>query len=196
LILRQVQSEANQTYVGKTLETIAAERGTDALNVMIDISLEEDLEAHFLSADMGHNDDKLVGDLLNHPNVMIGASDGGAHILSFATYGDTGYLLGHFVRDTAYLGLEAAVKKITSDPATLWGLGNRGMLREGFIADVTVFDEATIDRGVEHFVQDVPGDGYRYVRDAHGVETVVIGGAVAYDTVNGYHDAHRGQIIG
>jgi len=45
-------------------------------------------------------------------------------------------------------------------------------------------------------VQDVPGDGFRYVRDAHGVNTVVIGGAVAYDTATGYHDAHRGQIIG
>lgn len=196
LVLRQVQSEANQELVGKTLKEIAEIRHSDALNVMIDISLEESLEAHFLSADMGHNDDQLVGELLQHPNVMVGASDGGAHILSFATYGDTGYLLGHFVRDTAYLGLEAAVKKITADPANLWGLGNRGLLREGFVADVTVFDEASIDRGVEHFVQDVPGDGFRYVRDAHGVNTVIIGGAVAYDHANGYHDAHRGQIIG
>ena len=196
LVLRQVQSEANQALVGKTLKEIAEIRHSDALNVMIDISLEESLQAHFLSADMGHNDDQLVGELLQHPNVMIGASDGGAHILSFATYGDTGYLLVHFVRDTAYFGLEAAVKKITSDPANLWGLGNRGLLREGFVADVTVFDEVTIDRGVEHFVQDVPGDGFRYVRDAHGVNTVVIGGAVAYDNATGYHDAHRGQIIG
>ena len=92
--------------------------------------------------------------------------------------------------------LEAAVKKITADPANLWGLGNRGMLREGFIADITIFDEAIVDRGVEYFVQDVPGDGYRYVRDAHGIHSVVIGGALAYDKVNGYHEAHRGQIIG
>jgi N-acyl-D-aspartate/D-glutamate deacylase len=145
---------------------------------------------------MGHNDDALVARLLKHPNVMIGASDGGAHILSFATYGDTGYLLGHFVRDTAHLGLEAAVKKITADPANLWGMGNRGMLREGFIADITVFDESVVDRGAEYFVQDVPGDGYRYVRDAHGIHSVVIGGALAYDKANGYYEAHRGQVIG
>ena len=196
LVLRQVVSEANQCLVGKTLQEIAELRGSDALNVMIDLSLEESLDAHFLSGDMGHNEDDLVAPLLKHPNVMVGASDGGAHILSFATYGDTGYLLGHFVRDTAHLGLEAAVKKITADPASLWGLGNRGMLREGFIADITVFDEAVVDRGVEYFVQDVPGDGYRYVRDAHGIHSVVIGGALAYDKVNGYHEAHRGQIIG
>lgn len=196
LVLRQVVSDANQCLVGKTLQEIAELRGSDALNVMIDLSLEESLDAHFLSGDMGHNEDDLVAPLLKHPNVMVGASDGGAHILSFATYGDTGYLLGHFVRDTAHLGLEAAVKKITADPASLWGLGNRGMLREGFIADITVFDEAVVDRGVEYFVQDVPGDGYRYVRDAHGIHSVVIGGALAYDKVNGYREAHRGQIIG
>ena len=196
LVLRQVVSDANQCLVGKTLQEIAELRGSDALNVMIDLSLEESLDAHFLSGDMGHNDDDLVAPLLKHPNVMVGASDGGAHILSFATYGDTGYLLGHFVRDTAHLGLEAAVKKITADPASLWGLGNRGMLREGFIADITVFDETVVDRGVEYFVQDVPGDGYRYVRDAHGIHSVVIGGALAYDKVNGYREAHRGQIIG
>lgn len=196
LVLRQVVSDANQCLVGKTLQEIAELRGSDALNVMIDLSLEESLDAHFLSGDMGHNEDDLVAPLLKHPNVMVGASDGGAHILSFATYGDTGYLLGHFVRDTAHLGLEAAVKKITADPASLWGLGNRGMLREGFIADITVFDETVVDRGVEYFVQDVPGDGYRYVRDAHGIHSVVIGGALAYDKVNGYHEAHRGQIIG
>ncbi len=196
LVLRQVVSEANQELVGKTLKEIAALRQSDALNVMIDLSLEESLEAHFLSADMGHNDDALVAPLLKHPNVMIGASDGGAHILSFATYGDTGYLLGHFVRDTAHLDLEAAVKKITADPANLWGMGNRGMLREGFIADITVFDESVVDRGAEYFVQDVPGDGYRYVRDAHGIHSVVIGGALAYDKANGYYEAHRGQVIG
>lgn len=196
LILRQVQTPENQSLVGKSLCEIGEMRGCDALNAMIDLSLEESLEAHFLSAGMGHNDDQLVGNLLNHPNVMVGASDGGAHILSFATYGDTGYLLGHFVRDQATMSLESAVKKITSDPANLWGLGNRGMLREGFVADITLFDEAYIDRGSEHFVQDVPGEGSRYVRDAHGVHTVVIGGAVAFDSANGYRDAHRGQIIG
>ena len=60
------------------------------------------------------------------------------------------------------------------------------------MADVTVFDETRIDRGVEHFVQDVPGDGFRYVRDAHGVNTVIIGGAVAYDSASGYQ-THTGD---
>jgi N-acyl-D-aspartate/D-glutamate deacylase len=195
LVLRQVQSEANQPLVGKRLAEIAAIRNTSALDVMIDLSLEEDLDAHFLAGDMGHNDVERVGALLKHPNVHIGASDGGAHIMSFSTYGDTGYLFSQYVRQTGTLGLEAAVKKITQDPAEIWGLKDRGVLKAGFAADVTIFDAETIDRGDEYYVQDVPGEGSRYVRDAVGVETVLIAGQVAYSQANGYSDATRGQIL-
>ena len=196
LILRQVKTEANQQYVGKTLTQIAESRGTDALNVMIDLSLEEDLDAHFLAADMGHNNDAKVGSLLTHPNVMIGASDGGAHILSFSTYGDTGYLFSRFVRETPTMSLEAAVKKVTADPAEIWGIQDRGLLKPGYAADITIFDAKTIDRGEEYYVQDVPGDGYRSVRDSIGVNTVVIGGDIAYTHAEGYTDAANGEIIG
>jgi N-acyl-D-aspartate/D-glutamate deacylase len=196
LILRQVQTDANQIYVGKTLAEIAEMRGTDPLNVMIDLSLEESLDAHFLSSDMGHNDDELVASFLTHPNVMIGASDGGAHILSFSTYGDTGYLFSRFVRQCNALGLEQAVKKITSDTASLWGMHNRGFVKSGFAADITIFDDENIGRGPEYYVQDVPGDGYRYVRDAIGVDTVIIGGAVAYNSKSGYTDSRKGRVIG
>ena len=196
LVLRQVQTDANQIYVGKTLAEIAEMRDSDPLNVMIDLSLEESLDAHFLSSDMGHNDDELVASFLTHPNVMIGASDGGAHILSFSTYGDTGYLFSRFVRQCNALGLEQAVKKITSDTASLWGMHNRGFVKRGFAADITIFDDENIGRGPEYYVQDVPGDGYRYVRDAIGVDTVIIGGAVAYNSSTGYTDARKGQVIG
>jgi len=196
LVLRQVKTEANQQFVGKTLSEIADLRGTDALNVMIDLSLEEELDAHFLAADMGHNNDDKVGSLLQHPNVMIGASDGGAHILSFSTYGDTGYLLGRFVRDNEALSIEHAIKKITADTADIWAIPERGLLKPGYIADVTIFDPQTIDRGPEYYVQDVPGDGHRYVRDSVGVETVIINGAVAFSREQGYTGEHRGEIIG
>ena len=161
---------------------------------MMDLSIEEGLEAHFLSAGMGHNDDEKVGGLLNHPRVHIGASDGGAHILSFSTYGDTGYLFSHFVRDLNLMTVESAVKKITSDTAAIWGIPERGMLKEGMIADIAVFDPATIARGEEKFVNDVPGDGHRYVRDSHGVDTVIVGGGIAWSEAKGYQDA-RGEVL-
>ena len=189
LIFRHANTEANQKYIGQTLEEIAKARGTTPVEAMIDLSLEEELDAHFLSSGMGHNDDKVVGGLLNHPRVHIGASDGGAHILSFSTYGDTGYLFSHFVRDLDAMSLESAVKKITSDTAAIWGIPQRGLLQEGYVADIAVFDAATIERGEEKFVNDVPGDGYRYVRDSHGVDTVIVGGGIAWTAKDGYKDA-------
>lgn len=195
LVLRQVSTDGNQALVGKTLRAIAEERNTDLVDTMIDLSLEEDLQAHFLLADMGHNDDAKVGELLGDKHVHVGASDGGAHILSFATYGDTSYLLGNFVRDQRLLGLEEAIKKITSDTAHIWGMPDRGLLQPGYVADITVFDAATIDRGPEYYVQDVPGDGSRYVRDAIGVDTVVIGGEIAYRHGTGYTDSRQGKVL-
>ena len=194
LVLRQVKTDANQKYVGKTLGEIAGDRGVTPVEAMIDISVEEDLDAHFLAASMGHNDDGRVARLLNHPRVHIGASDGGAHILSFSTYGDTGYLLARFVRDLKTVRMEDAIKKVTSDTASIWGIPERGLLQKGYIADITVFDPEKIDRGVEKFVQDVPGDGSRYVRDSHGVDTVIVGGGIAWSARDGYQDA-RGEIL-
>jgi len=195
LILRQVKHAKNQDLVGKTLTQIAELKDSTPLDVMIDLSLEEDLQAHFLSANLGHNDVEKVGELLAHPNVMIGASDGGAHILSFATFGDTGHLLGQFVRKAGLLTLEQAIRKITFETAAIWGIEERGLLQKNYVADITIFDKETIDRGPEYFVQDVPGDGYRYVRDAIGIDTVIIGGEISYQKASGYTDAQCGVVL-
>jgi len=195
LVVRQVQTEANQGLVGMKLSDIAAQRNTSVIDTMIDLSIEEDLQAHFLLSGMGHNDNKKIGELMADPVVHIGASDGGAHILSFATYGDTGYLFSNFVREQGALSLESAVKKITYDTANIWGLSERGLLQEGYIADITIFDPETIARDVERYVQDVPGGGSRYVRSAIGVDTVIVGGEIAYSAEHGYTTAKRGQVL-
>ncbi len=99
------------------------------------------------------------------------------------------------MREEGALSLEAAVKKITLDTANIWGLADRGLLQPGYVADVTVFDAQALDRGAEHYVQDVPGDGSRYVRDAVGVDTVIVGGEIAYARKGGYTASRKGQIL-
>lgn len=194
LKLRFANTEANQKYVGKTLAEIGAMRGVNALEAMIDLSIEEELDAHFMAAGMGHNSDERVSAMLKHPRVHIGASDGGAHILSFSTYGDTGYLFSHFVRDLNAMSIEEAVKKVTSDTAGIWGIPDRGLLQKGYVADIVVFDPQTIARGEEIYVQDVPGNGKRYVREAHGVDTVLVGGGIAWTAADGYKET-RGEVL-
>lgn len=178
---------------GRTLAEAAAERGEAPALALINLSLENGLDVAFLSANMGHDSSERVGRLLADPLVHVGASDGGAHLASFATYGDTGYLFSEFVRKTGHLTLEGAVKKITSDTAEIWGLKNRGRLTPGWAADVVVFDADTLARGEERPVFDMPGEGMRYVRDALGVEAVLVNGQVAYAD-GAYTDARAGVI--
>lgn len=171
---------APAALVGRTLSDIARERGQVPARALIDLSLENGLDVAFLSAARGHQSSERIGPMLAHPLVHVGASDGGAHLASFATYGDTGYLFSEFVRKAHALSLEAAVKKITADTADIWGLKDRGRLVPGLAADVVVFDPERIDRGEERPVFDMPGDGMRYTRDARGVDTVLVNGEVAY----------------
>ena len=93
------------------------------------------------------------------------------------------------------MSLEDAVKKVTSDTAAIWGIPERGLLRPGYVADIAVFDENAIGRGDEYYVADVPGDGSRYVRDSIGVDTVIVGGSVAWSAADGYASDGRGAIL-
>jgi N-acyl-D-aspartate/D-glutamate deacylase len=190
----RIRDSRDQKLIGRSLGELAEERGTTPAALMIDLSIEEDLNVHFLSANMGHEDPSRVGPLLANDLVHVGASDAGAHIQSFATYGDTGYLLSTFVRDGGHLSLEQAIRKITSDPATIWGLPDRGLLRPGMAADVTVFDPDTIARGSEVPVNDMPESGMRYVRDASGIHTVIVNGELAWSASDGYADSRAGVI--
>lgn len=189
-----VRESRDPSLVGKTLGEIAEARGSTPATVMMDLSVEQNFGIHFLSASMGHEDPSRVGPALANDLVHIGASDAGAHIQSFATYGDTGYLFSQFVRDGGYLSLEKAVRKITAETAQIWGLPNRGLLQAGMAADVVVFDPDQIGRGDELPARDMPESGMRYVRDASGIHSVVVNGAVAWTADAGYASARSGVI--
>jgi N-acyl-D-aspartate/D-glutamate deacylase len=185
--------EAPDHLVGRTLGDIASERGEVPARALINLSLENDLDIAFLAANGGHDSTERIGPMLANPLVHIGASDGGAHINSFSTYGDTGYLFSEFVRNSGALTLEQAVRKITLDTAEIWGLKDRGVLKPGFAADVVIFDPMIIDRGDERPVFDMPGGGMRYVRDSVGVDTVLVNGQIAWAKV-AYTEATTGRI--
>lgn len=190
----RVRDSRDAGLIGRTLGEIAAERGSTPAGVMIDLSLEENLGVHFLAASMGHEDPNRIGPILANEHVHVGASDGGAHIQSFATYGDTAYLFSEFVRRGRHLTLEHAVRKITGDTAQIWGLADRGLLRAGLAADVVVFDPDTIARGDELPTRDMPGNGMRYVRSSRGVETVIVNGEIAWSAAGGYSEARPGIV--
>ncbi|MFN8024716.1 MAG: amidohydrolase family protein [Acidimicrobiales bacterium] len=195
-VVRDVVHERNNDLIGRTIDDIARDRGTSPGQTVVDLALEEDLGTWFIRANIGHNNSPVVGDLLAHPNIHVGASDGGAHVGSFSTFGDTGYLFSEFVRGTKSLSLEAAVKKITLDPAQIWKLQGRGLLAAGNAADVVVFDADRIGRGPEIASDDFPGDGIRWIRRQEGIDTVVVNGEITWTAADGYApDARAGQIV-
>lgn len=194
-VVRDVVHDRNRDLVGRTIGDIADERGCTPGDAVVDLALEEDLGTWFIRASIGHDNSQVIGELLADPLVHVGASDGGAHVGSFSTFGDTGYLFSEFVRGTKSLSLEAAVKKITLDPATIWGLDGRGLLASGNAADVVVFDADRIGRGPEIASDDFPGDGIRWIRRQEGVETVVVNGEITWSADDGYvPDARAGQV--
>lgn len=192
LILRGGDA-APAELTGKTLSEIAKARGEVPALALINLSLEHGLDVAFLSASQGHQSTDRIGPMLANPLVHIGASDGGAHISSFSTYGDTGYLFSEFVRKGGHMSLEQAVAKITGETADIWGLKDRGRLQPGLAADIVVFDPDTIDRDEERPIFDMPGDGMRYVRAARGIDTVLVNGQVAYAD-GAYTDARSGVV--
>jgi N-acyl-D-aspartate/D-glutamate deacylase len=195
IIVNRVGLPKHEALIGTTLGELARQRGTTPVEAMMDLASEDDFGTSFTMEGGGHNNSEVIGKFLAHPLVEIGAADGGAHVHRFATYGDTGLLFSHFVRERNDLSLELAVHKVTQDVARAWRLKNRGVLKPGYFADVVVFDPATIARGPEIAVEDLPAPGYRYIREALGVEKVFVNGNLTYSAADGYTDSHTGKIV-
>jgi N-acyl-D-amino-acid deacylase len=184
----------NKALEGRKVAEIAAERGVDLGDAMLDLACAEGLETEFSLKNFLHVDTDGVTAILRHPLVHIGASDAGAHISQFCGAGDTSYLLARWVRDLGAFTLERAIHRLTGELAEAFGIRGRGRLEPGQAADIVVFDPATIDRGREDFVSDVPGKANRYVRHATGVDTVVVNGAVVWEG-GAYTDSRAGEIV-
>src|SRR5438034_1293123 len=116
--------------------------------------------------------------LLMHPATMIGLSDAGAHASQLCDACAPTELLGTWVRERGVLSLEEAVRRLTTQPAEVFGIADRGRLAPGLAADVTVFDPATVGCSPLRRVRDFPASADRLVSDARGIRAVVVNGVV------------------
>ncbi len=129
-------------WEGRTLGDVIAERGEDPVDVLCDLLLAENLRVNQVTPGPWT---QTLPDFIAHPAGMIGTdSTFVADRPSPRTYGSFPRVLGQFVRDDAIVGLEEAVRCMTSAPAARLGLGDRGVLRDGYVADLVVFDPATV----------------------------------------------------
>ncbi|MGZ5239764.1 MAG: amidohydrolase family protein, partial [Caldimonas sp.] len=123
-----------------------------------------------------NSDEDAVGRMLNDPYSIVSLSDAGAHLTFFNDAGFGLHLLGHWSRELGAMRLEEAVRRLTSHPAGVFGFEGRGLVREGFAADLLLFDPATVGRGPKRRVHDLPGGAARLTTDALGVHGVWVNG--------------------
>ena len=165
----------------RTVADIAKEQARDPLDVMLDLALAEDLQTVF-TAQLLNSDADAVGRMLNHPHSIISLSDAGAHLTFFNDAGFGLHLLGHWVRDLKVMSLAEAVRRLTSQPASIFGMTDRGTIKEGMAADLMLFDPTTVGRGPKRRVFDLPGGAARLTTDAVGVHGVWVNGQLVADS--------------
>jgi N-acyl-D-aspartate/D-glutamate deacylase len=172
------ESERHPELVGRKVEELAAERDCTPLDVMLDLSLEEDLETRFSSV-LANNDPDAIAELLPEDTVLLGLADSGAHVSQLCDACFSTDLLGNWVRDKNVMPLEHAIHKLSGEPAAVFGLADRGTIEPGKAADVVVFDYERIAPGPLRRIRDFPADGERLVADQpEGVRHVVVNGIV------------------
>jgi N-acyl-D-aspartate/D-glutamate deacylase len=153
----------------------AQKAGTHPLDWMLDFSLGENLDTQF-TAVLLNTDEKAVGRLIADPDNHIALSDAGAHLTFFCDAGYGLHLLGHWSRERGVIPIEEAVRRLTSQPAQLFGIADRGRITPGAAADLMLFDPATVGRGPKRRASDLPSGASRLVTDAIGIEGVWING--------------------
>lgn len=159
----------------KDLATLGREQGKDPVDCFFDLAIADDLNMQFLY-EFGH----VNKDMITHPHTLVGLSDGGAHADMRCEAGYSTYMLGTVVRDKQMLPLEEAIRRLTSVPAQVFGVPLRGTVVAGMIADLVVFDPATVNCGKQEAVRDFPGGGLRYIEKSAGIAQTIVNGTVLF----------------
>ena len=161
----------------RTVSEVAAERGVHPIDLALDLALATKLEARFRMAVFNHDEDEVV-ELLRERGTVLGLSDAGAHASQLCDACFATHLLGRWVREKQAIALPEAVRMLTSRPAEVFGIDDRGRLAPGLAADIVVFDPAKVGAGPLRRVYDLPAGADRLVADAAGIEAVIVNGTL------------------
>ncbi len=177
-VIGDTYSAANEGLKGRTVAEVAAERGAEPFDTLLEIVLSDDLRTILwpIAPDGDAASWELRRQVWNDPRAMLGGSDAGAHLDRMCGAPYTTRFIGDMIRGRKLVPLERAVQMITDAPAQLFGLRERGRIAEGFHADIVVFDADTI--GAEHatLVHDLPGGSARLTAGSHGIVRVLVNG--------------------
>jgi N-acyl-D-aspartate/D-glutamate deacylase len=169
------ETTVHRDLTGVKLDRLAAERGTTPFDVMLDLALAEDLSTRFRVV-MDNDGDDEIGDLLADRRTLLGLSDAGAHASQLCDACYSTHLLGHWVRERKAIPLESAVWRLTGQPHEAFRIRDRGLVREGFFADLVAFDPDRVGTTPVRRVHDQPGGADRLLVQSTGVEHMWVNG--------------------
>ena len=164
---------------------IARDRGQDVMEVMYDLLVDNDGKELFYQPLGGYQGFSLESQkkLLEHPNVLFGLSDGGAHCGVIADAGMPTFIMTHWGRDRTrgdLMSLEFIVESLTSKTAKAFGMYDRGEIAEGKIADINIIDFDALQLHRPEAVFDLPAGGRRLVQRADGYDMTIKAGEVIF----------------
>jgi N-acyl-D-aspartate/D-glutamate deacylase len=180
----------NKHLEGRNVAELAAAEGADPLDWFLDFGIAEEFATRFYAAIVNYDDDQVERLLLDpggHPSL----SDAGAHLEMLCDAGFGLHMLGHWVRERGTFTVEEALRKVTSVPATIYGIEGRGEIAPGKFADLFLFDPETVARGPKHVVHDLPSGAGRINTDGLGVHGVWVNGQRVVDTDGIIESANR-----
>ena len=179
----EVRHDRNFQYEGLNIAELAEITGKHPMDAMLDLALDEDLRTEFTTDPTTGTDPTAVSEILNHPYTHPCVSDGGAHVryLTLGTWPVN--LLTTWVRDRQIMSLEKAHYKMSGLPAWIAGFTDRGILREGYAADVMVYDHEKLGFQFDSpvYAHDFPGGERRLIQKAKGIRYTIVNGTVTFE---------------
>jgi N-acyl-D-aspartate/D-glutamate deacylase len=177
MVVEEPQLPKNRGLAGKHIAEIAKAQGKSPVDAFLDLAVEENLDTVFSLGEI-NMDTEAVAQILGSPYAVVGLSDGGAHVQFHSNVSNPTRLLGYWVRQKQIMSLEHAVRRLTFDSASAFGIYDRGLVQPGMVADLVVFDPDTVAPVREDVVHDFPANGWRMRELAEGIHYTVVNGQV------------------
>ncbi|MBX7160146.1 MAG: amidohydrolase family protein [Acidimicrobiia bacterium] len=172
----QVRKSENEKWLHRSIADIAAEQGKAPADAMLDLAADEDLETVFRWNSETEEWATAVAEHMRNAHMIVGVSDGGAHLDRDDCSEWSTYFLANWVRKRHIFTLEEGVRQMSSMPAAIAGLTDRGLLQPGYWADVMIFDPEAVSPDFKGEVADFPNGSVRFSARPKGVRYTIVNG--------------------
>jgi N-acyl-D-aspartate/D-glutamate deacylase len=172
-----LSSMKNMVPPQPSIGQMAREKGQEPIDVFLDMALAKNLKQFFMLPGLNEDQDVVLS-MMRHPHTAVTFSDSGAHVSQIMDSSLQTHMLSYWVRERQAFTLEQAIRKMTWDVASFWGLKGRGMIRQGNMADLVIFDPETITAQMPTVAHDLPGGERRLKQKSDGILATIVGGQV------------------